>query len=68
MFADHSGCKSNNLEEQKYLFSLLLKVHRSKKSKNVQTLKKTIVECIRKQTLLLKKPNDYFSQSTCKTF
>lgn len=54
MFADHSGCKSNYLEEQKYQLSLLLKVHRSKKSKHVQTLKKTIVECIRKKKLLLK--------------
>lgn len=42
MFADHSGCKSNNIEEQKYLFSLLLKVHRSKKSKNLQIKKKII--------------------------
>lgn len=54
MFADHSGCKSNNLEEKKYLFSLLLKVHRSKKSKKCTELKKTIVERIRKQKLLLK--------------
>lgn len=40
MFVDHSGCKSNNLEEQKYQFSLLLKVHRSKKIEKRTDIKK----------------------------